>query len=338
MNLESVYMGFRLRTPLVASASPLTATVEGMKLLEEAGVSAVVMPSIFEEQLSGRFHDESWSLKHGIEPYPASLSYLPSKEDYLISPESYLERLREASNVLSIPVIASMSGASPGEWIKFGSRLEVAGADAIELSLYDVPCDMNAAACEVEEAYTRLIGQLRREISIPLAVKVVPFFTSFPHFARRVVENGADALVLFNQLFYANIDIEHGCYSKKFQWSTPGEIDLSLRWISLLSGQLQTSLAATGGAHSGMDVMKLICAGADVVMLCSSLIRNGLSHLGVIEKEMTVWLEEHGHVSLGSLRGHLSMKEFPEAAAFQRANYIWAIAQTAKRESAEAEP
>jgi dihydroorotate dehydrogenase (fumarate) len=325
MNLETSYLGFRLRSPLVPSASPLTGNLDNLCRLEDAGAAAVVLPSLFQEQIEGRFDDPSWSLRHGIEPYPADLSYLPKEEDFLANPESHLDRIRKASSRLTIPVIASLSGAGPGEWMRYARRMEEAGADAIELSIFQVPTEIEVGAGEIEDSYARMVASARQQVSIPLAVKIGPAFTSLPNFARRLAEAGADGLVLFNRLFNADIDLEHGAVIHTIRWTTSRDIQLPLRGAALLHDRVKASLAVSSGVHAGADALKLIHAGADVTMLCSSLMIHGIQHLKIVEAEMTEWLERRGHVSLEQIRGSLSLAHCPARSACERANYLWSV-------------
>jgi len=325
MNLETNYLGLHLRTPLVASPSPLTGTLEGLRRLEGFGASAVVMPSVFEEQLRHQFNDPSWSMKYGIRPYPASLSYLPNEEDFPASPSERIKIINEASATLSIPVIASLAGSSPGDWVEFGRELQAAGADAIEFSIYHVPTDIERSAADIEAAQLEMVGRLRRAISIPLAVKISPFVTSLPNFASRLVDAGADGIVLFNRLFSADIDMEHLELSRRVHLTTSRDVGMPVRWVAILCGQIHASLAASSGVHSGMDALRLIAAGADVTMLCSSLLMNGPEHMMVVERQMIGWLEAHGHTSLHEIRGRVSVQTWPDRSALERANYVWAI-------------
>lgn len=325
VNLETNYLGLRLRSPLMPSASPLTGNLDNLRRLEDAGASAIVLPSLFEEQLRHQFNDPSWSQIHGIEPYPPALSFFPDEEYFLASPDTHLARIAKVSDALSIPVIASLSGATPGEWTQFAGRMEEAGADAIELSIYDVPTDFETDAAGIENSHLRMVADVRRQISIPLAVKLSPFYTNFPHFAQRLVNSGANGLVLFNRLFSAEIELEHADLNHAVRRTTSTDVDLPVRWVALLHERLQASLAATSGVHSGQDALKLISAGADVTMLCSALMVHGIEHLKTVESEMREWLETHGHQSLNHVRGIMSTKQCPERSALERANYIWAV-------------
>lgn len=329
MNLETSYLGFQLRTPLVVSASPLTGNLDNLRRLEDIGASAIVLPSIFEEQIQHRFNDPSWSLTHGIEPYPSALSYLPNEEDFLTNPEIHLDRINKASRALSIPVIASISGATQGDWTQFAQRMEAAGADAIELSIYHVPTDFTIESSVIEQNYIQMVTEVRKQISIPLAVKLSPFFTNFPYIAHKIVASGADGLVLFNRPFNVDIDLEHGEFAHTIHRTASRDLELPLRWVALLRDRLKASFAATSGVHTGLDALKLLFAGADVTMMCSALMIHGIEYLRTVEAEMTEWLESHGHISLHQIRGCMSMERRPECSTFERANYIWAVGDLA---------
>jgi dihydroorotate dehydrogenase (fumarate) len=325
MNLQTAYLGLDLRSPLVASPSPLTGSLDTLRQLEDAGAGAVVLPSLFEEQLRHRFHDPLWSRTHGIEPYPAELSYLPEEELFRFDPEGCLELVGNAASALEIPVIASLSGAAPGEWTGFAREMEAAGAAAIELSIYHVPSELEQSASEVEDSHVELVEAVRGALTIPLAVKLCPFFTSLPHFASRLIAAGADGLVLFNRLFSADVELEHGEFERGIRLTTSRDLELALRWMMLLHDRVKASLAATGGAHTAADALKLIFAGADVVMLCSALLRHGAGRLADIEREMSRWLEARGHVSLRQARGCMDMHLWGALSERERANYIWAV-------------
>jgi dihydroorotate dehydrogenase (fumarate) len=315
MNLASDYLGLSLRSPLVPSACPLTGSIDNLRRMEDAGAAAVVLPSLFEEQLRGQFNDPSWSLKHGIAPYPPGLSYLPSEKDYLANPDAHLERIRLATSALDIPVIASISAGQNGDWIPFAKEMETAGVDAIELSIYHVPTSTLESSAQLEGRYLELIKAVRRTISIPLSVKISPFFTSLPHFVRAAVGCGADGLVLFNRLFGADIRLEHRIRIRTPSLTDSKDTELPLRWLSILRHQNAASLAVSSGVHTGEDALKLIAAGADVTMVCSSLMLHGIEHLKTLETEMTTWLEARGHISLSQIRGCMSLEQWPDPSA-----------------------
>jgi dihydroorotate dehydrogenase (fumarate) len=330
ISLETSYLGLSLKSPLVPSASPLNGSIDNLRRMEDAGAAAVVLPPLFQEQIVGKFNDPNWSLTHGIEPYPETLSYLPNEEDFLADPDAHLERLSHARSALSIPVIASLSGAAPGEWLAFASKLEEAGAAALELNIYHVPTDPSVSADAIEESYATMVRDVRRQIRIPLAVKLAPFFTNFPRVAARLVENGANGLVLFNRLFQADIQLDTLNIVRTIAWSTSEDSKLPMRWIGLLRNQIPASFAATGGVHRGADALKLIMAGADVTMVCSAMIRCGIDVIRAIETQMTMWMETHGYTSLDQIRGMLSCERCADPSAFERSNYVWAAAALRK--------
>jgi len=328
INLACDYLGLSLRSPLVPS-SPLTGSIDNLRRMEDAGAAAVVLPSLFEEQLRGQFHDPSWSLKHGIAPYPPGLSYLPSEKDYLANPDIHLERIRTATSALEIPIIASISAVRSGDWVSFAKEMEAAGADAIELSIYHVPTSPIESSTKLEEGYLELIQAVRRIISIPLSVKISPFFTSLPYFVRAAVSCGTDGIVLFNRLFGADIRLEHRSRVRTPALTSSKDAELPLRWLSILRRQNSASLAVSSGVHTGEDALKLIAAGADVTMVCSSLMLRGIEHLKTLETEMTAWLETRGHISLSQIRGCMSLDQWPDPSGLERANYIWSVGSLA---------
>jgi dihydroorotate dehydrogenase (fumarate) len=297
--------------------------------MEDAGAAAVVLPSLFEEQLRGQFHDPSWDLKRGVAPSPPRLSYLPSERDYLADPDAHLDRIRTAASALEIPVIASISAVRSGDWVPFISEMEAAGADAIELSIYHVPTSPTESSLQLEERYLELIKSVRQTISIPLSVKISPFFTSLPCFVRASVSCGANGFVLFNRLFGADIHLEHRCRIRTPSLTSSKDAELPLRWLSILRHQNTASLAVSSGVHTGEDALKLIAAGADVTMVCSSLMLRGIEHLKTLEAEMTSWLEARGHLSLGQIRGCMSLDQWPNPSDLERANYIWSVGSLA---------
>lgn len=310
-------------------SSPLTGSIGNLRRMEDAGAAAVVLPSLFEEQLRGQFHDPSWSLKHGVAPYPPRLSYLPSEKDYLADPDAHLERIRMATSALEIPVIASISAVRSGYWVSFVKEMEAAGADAIELSIYHVPTSPVESSTHLEERYLELIKSVRQTISIPLSVKISPFFTSLPYFVRAAASCGADGFVLFNRLFGADIRLEHRSRIRTPSLTNSKDAELPLRWLSILRHQNTASLAVSSGVHTGEDALKLIAAGADVTMVCSSLILRGIEHLKTLEAEMTTWLEARGHISLSQIRGCMSLDQWPNPSDLERANYIWSVGSLA---------
>lgn len=325
MNLTTTYLGLKLRTPLVVSASPLSESLDNLKRIEDAGASAVVLYSLFEEQIRHELFELHWSTTQGTESYPEALSYFPEPPELLVGPEAYLRHIKRAKDALVMPVIASLNGTTLGGWTRFAKQIEEAGADALELNLYSVPTDPLLSGAELERRYVEVVRSVRGEISIPLAVKLSPFFTSFANMAKQFAENGANGLVLFNRFYQPDIELESLEVAPNVYYSTPMAMRLPLRWIAILYDRLACNLAATGGIHHGTDALKMLMAGADVTMLCSALLRNGIDHLRVIEEEMTAWMREHEYDSVEQLKGSLSHKYCPDPAAFERAQYMRAV-------------
>jgi dihydroorotate dehydrogenase (fumarate) len=324
-DLSTTYLGLELSSPLVASASPLTGEIESLRALEAAGAAAVVLPSLFEEQIEHEEVQLDAVLELGAESFGEALSYFPELEDYNTGPGSYLEKVADAKSALSIPVIASLNGASEGGWVRYARLLQDAGADAIELNLYAVEADPRSSADDVEERTLRLVRSVREAVSVPLAVKVGPFYSAFAHFAGRLAAAGADGLVLFNRFLQPDIDLETLSVSPELHLSTPEELRLPLRWVAILHGRVSADLAATGGAHSSSDVVKLLLAGADVVMLASSLLRHGPEHVTTVRTGIAEWLVEREYDSVEQLKGSMSQTAAPDPAAFERAQYMRAL-------------
>jgi dihydroorotate dehydrogenase (fumarate) len=324
-DLRTRYLGLELSSPLVASASPLTGELASLRALEAAGAAAVVLPSLFEEQIEHEEVQLDAVLELGAQSFGEALSYFPELEDYNTGPESYLEHVAEAKGALTIPVIASLNGASEGGWVRYARLLQEAGADAIELNLYAVEADPTSSADDVEERTLRLVRSVREAVTVPLAVKVGPFYSAFAHFARRLAATGADGLVLFNRFLQPDIDLETLSVAPELHLSTPEELRLPLRWVAILRGRVEADLAATGGAHSADDVVKLLLAGADVVMLASSLLRHGPTHLTTLRRDVAAWLSEREYESVAQLKGSMSQAAAPDPAAFERAQYMRAL-------------
>jgi dihydroorotate dehydrogenase (fumarate) len=324
-NLTTRYLGFELRNPLVVAACPLTAQLDTLRRLEEAGAAAVVMPSLFEEQLeddSVTFHR---FYKSGSEsPLGEPLDY-PELDAYNTGPRSYLGQIGDAKKALSIPVIGSLNGISRGGWVRHARRIQEAGADALELNVYFVSTEPYVTAEELEGRYLELVAAVREAISIPLAVKIGPFFSSLPNMAHRLVQAGAGGLVLFNRFLQPDIDLEALQVVPKLVLSTSDELRLPLRWIAILRAYFEISLAATTGVHTAADVLKLLLAGADVTMVASALYRHGLEHLRTLLEGVNTWLKEKDYHSVAQMKGLLSQANAPDPAAFERANYIKSI-------------
>ncbi|MGB8168546.1 MAG: dihydroorotate dehydrogenase-like protein [Chthoniobacteraceae bacterium] len=326
MNLATSYLGLNLRTPLVPSASPLSEDLDNLRRMEDAGASAIVMHSLFEEQIRHESQTLHHHLTHGADSFAEALSYFPEAEEFHFRPDRYVQHLAKAKEALGIPVIASLNCTSFGSWTTFAREFQQAGADAIELNIYSIPTDPELTAEEIETSYLTIVASVKAQVNIPIAVKLSPFFTNFAHFAGRVVENGADGLVLFNRFYQPDIDLESLTISPTILLSTPIAMRLPMRWIAILHGRLNASLAATSGIHRGSDALKMLMAGADVTMLCSVLLRRGIGHLAEIEREMREWMAAHDYESVEQLKGSLSQRNCPDSAAFERAQYMRALA------------
>jgi dihydroorotate dehydrogenase (fumarate) len=313
MNLTTNYLGLKLRTPLVPAASPLSENIDDIKKMEDAGASAVVLYSLFEEQLRQDRAELNQSMEQGTESFAEALTYFPEPESYNLGPEEYLKHIAQAKKSVRIPVIASLNGSSAGGWTSYAKQIQQAGADALELNIYYIPTDMKLSASDVEQTYLDILKAVKKEVTIPVAVKLSPFFTNFACMAEKLDAAGA------------NIDLETLEVKPNILLSTPMAMRLPLRWIAILHGRLHASLAATSGIHRATDALKMLMAGADVTMLCSVLLRHGIPQIGVIEREMTAWMQEHEYESVAQLKGSLSQKKCPAPTAFERAQYMRAL-------------
>jgi len=325
IDLSTDYLGLKLRTPLVPSASPLSQEIGSIRRLEDAGASAIVLYSVFEEQLRLESLELDHHLSAGTESFAESLTYFPQPSEFRLGPEGYLEHIRKAKEAVDIPVIASLNGASVGGWTKFAKEIEEAGADALECNVYSIPTDPELKAAEIEQTYVDIVWAVKSAISIPVAVKLGPFFTNFANVARRLDEAGADGLVLFNRFYQPDIDLDELEIRPNVLLSTPQALRLPLTWIGILYGRLRASLAASSGVHDAKDVIKLLMVGANVTMLCSSLLRNGVNHLRHIERGLVDWMEIHEYESVRQMQGSMSQQRCPDPSAFERAQYMRAV-------------
>ena len=321
-DLATTYLGFRLRTPLVVGASPLTGDVDSLRALEAAGASAVVLPSLFEEQLRHDSLQVHGMLETGASSQPEATSYFPELDDYNTGPSSYLRLIEEAQAKLDIPVIASLNGTTRGGWTYYARLMEEAGADALELNVYRIVADVDASPRRIEEEYCDLVAAVRDTVDVPLAVKVGPFFTAFANLARRLADAGADALVLFNRFYQPDIDPETREVEPRLVLSTSDELRLVLRWLAILDGRIDAAKAATTGVHTVEDVVKALLAGADVTMLVSALLRKGPAHLTLLEEGLAAWLEEYEYDSVEQCKGSASQRFVDDPSGFERANYM----------------
>jgi dihydroorotate dehydrogenase (fumarate) len=334
VDLTTRYLGLELKSPLVASASPLGGHLGTLEELQAAGAAAVVLPSLFEEQIE---HDDlsmHWTFETGAGSHAeATSSYLPDIGAYATGPSDYLDHVAAAKAALSVPVIASLNGSSPGGWIRYAGLIEEAGADALELNVYAIETDPETTAHAVELRLLELVSAVRQSIDIPLGVKVGPYFTAFAHTARELVAAGADGLVLFNRLVQPDLDPEGLRIGPSVQLSTRDELRLPVRWTAILKGRIDASLATTGGIHEPIDVVKALLAGADVTMLASALLQHGPKWLSRLTVGVAAWLEEHEYASVEQMKGSMSQISCPDPAAFERASYMHALTSFAGPES-----
>jgi dihydroorotate dehydrogenase (fumarate) len=325
VDLSTTYLGLNLKNPLVASASPLSKKLDSARSLEDAGASAVVMFSLFEEQIIHESLALNYFLDRGSESNPEAATYFPDLGHYNLGPDGYLELVRKLKEALSIPVIGSLNGITPGGWVDYAARIEQAGADALELNMYDVATDSSLTSHDLEQVYIDLVSDVSKQIHIPLAVKLSPFFTSLPNFAARLVKAGASSLVLFNRFMQPDIDIETLEVSPNLHLSTSEELRLPLRWVAILYGRVQADLALTSGVHQAEDVLRAMMAGANVTMLASELIHNGVGRLTEIQSAMGQWMEKFEYESIKQMRGSMSQQAVTDPGAFERANYMKAL-------------
>jgi dihydroorotate dehydrogenase (fumarate) len=325
MNLSTTYLGLKLKNPIVASASPLSRSMDSMRRLEDAGASAIVMHSLFEEQI---IH-EAESLDHyksaGTESFAEALSYFPDTGDYHFAPEEYIELVAKASNKLEIPVIASINGITPGGWTSYAKKMAEAGASALELNVYYIPTDATMSGTDVENRYVDVLKQVHSAVKIPVSVKLSPFFSSIPNVAKRLVSEGAQGLALFNRFYQPDIDLDELDVKPGVELSNSYANRLPLRWIGILFGKIKASLAATSGVHTAEDVLKLTMVGADVTMMCSALLMHGPEYVGKILKDVERWMQEHEYESIEQMKGSLSHKSIAEPSSYERANYMKAL-------------
>jgi dihydroorotate dehydrogenase (fumarate) len=324
-DLSTTYLGLTLKNPLVASASPLSKHVDSVRRLEDAGISAVVMYSLFEEQI---IHD-SMSLNYALEitshRFSEAESYFPDLGHYNVGPEKYLDLIQKIKKAVSIPVIGSLNGVSTGGWIEYGKKMQEAGADALELNIYDIPTDVTMTARDVETSYIELVAEMRKQIHIPLSVKLSPYFSALPHFATQLVKAGANGLVLFNRFYQPDLDIETLEVVPNLVLSTSDELRLPLRWVAMLYGRVEADLALTTGVHTTQDAIKAVMAGAKVAMMASALIHNGPEYAKGILDGLAKWMEEYEYESITQMCGSMSQKAVADPSAFERANYMKAL-------------
>jgi dihydroorotate dehydrogenase (fumarate) len=326
MNLSTTYLGLSLRSPLVASASPLSEKIDNLKRLEEAGASAVVLYSLFEEQVR-REHDAMLHfVSYGTESFSEALSYFPEPIKYRSEPYEYIEHIHHAKRALGIPVIASLNGSSVGGWTKYASMMEEAGADALELNIYYIPSDPFMSGEQVEQTYVDILTAVKSAVkTIPVAVKLSPYFSNMANMAHKLELAGANALVLFNRFYQPDIDMETLEVRPNVLLSTAQSLRVPLRWIGILYGRIKVDLAATGGIHSGVDAAKMLMVGSTVTMMTSALLKNGIGHVRTVEQELLAWMHEHEYESVDQMRGAMSQLSSGDPSTFERVQYMRAL-------------
>lgn len=322
MNLSTTYMGFTLPHPLVPGASPLVDNLDTVRRLEDAGAPLIIMHSLFEEQICREEVAVTRSIEVPQNAYAEALSYFPEPADFVLGPDNYLEQIRRIKETVGVPVIGSLNGTTDGGWLEYARLIEEAGADGLELNLYELATDLTVTGSVVEERALRVVRAVKESVAIPVAVKLSPFYSSITHFAARLDEAEADALVLFNRFYQPDMDIEGLELIRSVNLSNSAELLLRLRWIGLLSGRIRASIAATGGVHTPADAVKAVMAGAHVVQVVSALLQRGPAYLLELRNGMARWMEEHEYESLEQMRGSMSLNRCDNPHAYERANYI----------------
>ncbi len=326
MDITTSYLGLNLRSPIVPSAAlPLSEDLDTIKRLEDAGAAAIVLHSLFEEQLLREKFELHHHLEYGTESFAESLSYFPEPSEFQVGPELYLNHIRQAKKIVNIPIIASLNGFSPGGWVEYAQLIQQAGADAIELNIYYVPTNFDITGAEVEQNYIDTLTEVKKEVSIPIALKLSPFFSNMANMAKRFDQAGANGLVLFNRFLQPDINPEDLEIEVNSVLSNAHDLRLPMRWIAILYGRIKADLAATSGVQRGHDVIKLVMAGASVTHVCSALLRHGIHYIEVMEEEIKHWMEEYGYESIQQMKGSMSQIHCTDESAYERAQYMKAI-------------
>jgi dihydroorotate dehydrogenase (fumarate) len=326
MDLQTDYLGMTLKNPIVPSPSPLSHTVDGIRRLEDAGASAVVLYSLFEEQITSESFYLDYYLSHGTDSYAKSLNYFPEMQTYNVGPDEYLDLISRAKKAVNIPIIGSLNGTSTGGWIDYAGRIEDAGADALELNIYYIPTSTYLMGAEVEYLYTDILHDVKNAVEIPVAIKLSPYLSSIANMAQRLADGGAAGLVLFNRFYQPDLDLEKLEVASRLVLSSSDDLRLPLCWVGLLYGRVDVDFAITSGVHTYQDALKGLMAGAKVTMMASELLQNGINRISEILEEMQRWMEKHEYCSVKRIIGSMSQKNMIETAAFERANYMKMLA------------
>jgi len=322
MDLSTSYMGLKLKNPIVPSASPLSESLDFVKGMEDAGAAAVVVYSLFEEQLTHESGELDHYLSHGTDSFAEALSYFPNAADYKLGPDEYLEHIAKLKSSVNIPIIGSLNGVSNGGWIDYAKKIQEAGADALELNVYYVATDPSKNSVDVEKMYVDTLKAVKHNVNIPVAIKLSPYFSSLANMAKQLDDAGADALVMFNRFYQPDFDLEKLEVVPNLKLSTNWELRLPLRWIAILYGKIKASMAATSGIQSHEDVLKVMMAGGDVAMMTSELLKNGINRITEILTDLSKWMDEKEYESISQMKGSMSQKSVAEPSAFERANYM----------------
>lgn len=322
MDLSTTYMGLKLPHPVVASASPLSYTLDGIRQLEDGGAAAIVLYSLFEEQIEGESHLLDHYLSYGSESFAEALDYFPDLDNYNVGPQQYLNLIKAAKSAVKVPIIASLNGVSTGGWTSYAQRMEEAGANALELNIYYIPTDLSVSGADVEQMYLNIVREVKSTVRIPIAVKVGPYFSSFANMAQKLCDAGADALVIFNRFYQPDLDLEELEVVPRLVLSTREAMRLPLHWTAILHGRVPADLALTSGVHTHEDVLKGLMAGATVTMMTAELLQNGPRRMQAIVADMVRWMEEHEYESVTQMRGSMSQKNVAQPDAYVRANYM----------------
>jgi dihydroorotate dehydrogenase (fumarate) len=325
MDLSTSYMGLKLKNPIVPSASPLSENIDNIKQMEDAGASAVVLYSLFEEQINAESQTLDHFLSYGSGSFAEALSYFPEPETFKTGPDGYLELIRQAKNSVDIPIIASLNGVSTGGWIQYANKIQEAGADALELNIYYLPTSNKLTGSEVEQMYVDVVHNVKQHVSLPLAVKLSPYFSATANMAAQLREAGADALVLFNRFYQPDLDLDKFEVNPSLVLSSSSDLRLALRWIAILRGQIDIDLAITNGVHTHIDILKSLMAGANVTMLAAKLLKEGIDSISQLLQDLVQWMQERDYESVQQMIGSMSHKNVVEPAAFERANYMKAL-------------
>ena len=325
MDLSTKYLGLKLKSPLVVSASPLSESISTIKQMEDNGAAAVVLYSLFEEQITTEEEELHYHTTSGTDSFAEALSYFPEPEEYKLGPEDYLKHITEAKSAVDIPVIASLNGYSLGGWVEYASLFEKAGADALELNIYYIPTDPEITGEKVEQGYLDIVKAVKDQVKIPVAVKLSPYFSNMANMARKLDGTGVDGLVLFNRFYQPDIDLDQLEVTPNVKLSRSYDLRLPMRWIAILYNKRKADLASTSGLHTGMDVIKMMMVGANVTMLNSVLLRQGIPMIATIERQMREWMEENEYESVNQMRGSMSQQNLADPSAYERAQYMKAI-------------